>query len=304
MKKVVKENFDVVTHMGAFHSDEVVGTILLGWALNKPELKIARVGKITDEHKDKIVYDIGGGEFDHHFEPKKMREDGRLYSSAGLIWNKFKKNIINNMPITEEEKTTLISEIEKGNDIIDEKLIYPIDAMDNGISLERPTPFGGILSSLAYIDNKDRGFELACEFVEPILFHMIKNETSKLTLKNEFEKYLEKSKNNLELSKFKILILDKFVPWKDFLFADRKDKDINFVIYPSLRGGFMAEAVSDGPLSFKNKKPFPEAWRGKSGKDLQDVSGIEDAIFCHMTGFCFSAENINNVIKACEIASK
>lgn len=304
MIKVDNKEFDVMTHPGAFHTDEVLASVLLKYALDKPDLKVARLPKVPEDKKDLIVYDVGGGRYDHHFEPKKIREDGRLYSSAGLIWADYKLDVIGNLPISETHKTFLKEEIKKGYDLLEDKIIYPVDAQDNGIALDRPNPFGEVLALLGYEEDKNLGFEIACDLTEKIFLHAVKNEISKYSSKIDFENFYRESREDDAYREVNAIYLKKFVPWKDFLFVEGRDEDINFVIYPSLRGGFMADAVADGPMSFKNKKPFPESWRGKPVEELRKISGIEDAIFCHANGFCFSAEKLGSVIKACEIANK
>lgn len=299
MITVNNKEFDVITHGGVFHQDEVVATVLLSYALNKPNLIVGRLQFVPQDFSG-IVYDVGRGEFDHHFKPVKTREDGRVYSSAGLIWEKFKDSIIENMPIEDNYKEFIKEALKEGNDFIDEKVIYAIDALDNGVNLERPTPFGGMLAPLAYIDDKNKGFELAVQYVEPILLHLFRNETSKLMQKKDFDRFYKNSREKEMYKDVNALYLEHYVPYKDFLFTDGKDKDIDFVISPSLRGGYQAEAIADGPMSFNNKRPFPEAWRGLPQDELRKVSGISDAIFCHNSGFLFSAESLSSTIQACK----
>ena len=35
---------------------------------------------------DGIVYDVGGGMFDHHSEPRECRPNGVPYAAFGLLW--------------------------------------------------------------------------------------------------------------------------------------------------------------------------------------------------------------------------
>lgn len=35
-------------------------------------------------------------------------------------------------------------------------------------------------------------------------------------------------------------------------------------------------------LDGNDRKKLPEAWLGKRGKDLSEVTGVPDAVFCHV----------------------
>lgn len=52
-----------LTHSGKFHADDVFSTALL--ELLNPEFQVERVLEVPADF-DGIVYDIGGGAFDHH----------------------------------------------------------------------------------------------------------------------------------------------------------------------------------------------------------------------------------------------
>ena len=60
-------------------------------------------------------------------------------------------------------------------------------------------------------------------------------------------------------------------------------------MYPSLCGGYNWQAV---PLeAFGQRKAVPSEWRGLKGSDLQKVTGVATATFCHLGGS--SAEPMN-----------
>jgi uncharacterized UPF0160 family protein len=71
-----------ITHNGVFHADDVLSSCLL--KLINPSFTYRRTSDIPKEFKG-IVYDIGGGEYDHHTELKK-RENGKNYAAFGLLW--------------------------------------------------------------------------------------------------------------------------------------------------------------------------------------------------------------------------
>ena len=111
-----------ITHSGRFHVDDVISTIFLSKIINK--IVLSRVPTIENKNiKDKIVYDIGFGEFDHHQKNRNgQRDNGIYYSSIGLLWKKFGKEYL---------KKIRVKNIDKTFEYIDRELIQNIDATDN-----------------------------------------------------------------------------------------------------------------------------------------------------------------------------
>lgn len=75
---------NAITHGGVFHADEVMATVILSHVM--PQINLARVFTVPED-TNAVVYDIGGGKFDHHQRGRNgCRKNGVLYSSAGLLW--------------------------------------------------------------------------------------------------------------------------------------------------------------------------------------------------------------------------
>lgn len=76
-----------LTHSGKFHADDVFSTALL--ELLNPEFQVERVLEVPADF-DGIVYDIGGGAFDHHQTGAPVRENGvslcGFWPSVAGIW--------------------------------------------------------------------------------------------------------------------------------------------------------------------------------------------------------------------------
>ena len=64
------------THGGKFHADDVFATALL--RILRPDFKVQRGFEVPDDF-DGIVYDIGGGMFDHHDADRPLRPNGVPY---------------------------------------------------------------------------------------------------------------------------------------------------------------------------------------------------------------------------------
>ena len=76
------------------------------------------------------------------------------------------------------------------------------------------------------------------------------------------------------------------------------------MVYPSPTGQWRVQTVPVEPGSFENRKSLPKAWAGLSGAELQEVSGIDDAMFCHNGLFIGGAESFESTMKMASIAVK
>ncbi len=295
--KNIKEA-NLITHSGTFHADEIFSTIILSKIISK--ITIIRLPEITDKalNSDIIIFDIGGGKFDHHQQGGNgVRENGVKYASCGLIWKEYGRKLL---------KKYRIEEIEYTFNYIDKNLIQFIDANDNGELPKLNTQYRNF--HISYIlglfnpkwdENKesDEKFLKALDLAEIIFDEFLKDTFSKIKAKNKVETAIERSKDN-------ILILDEFMPWKEFLLESKnnKAKEINFVIFPSNREGFNIYAVPKEIGNFENRKSMPKEWRGLRDKELQQVTGIKTAVFCHNAGFIATCKEKKDALKLAKLA--
>ncbi len=289
---------DLITHNGVFHSDEVFSTVILKNIIDKEEIKIARTSNVNGDIKG-IVYDVGGGKYDHHqYGGNGERENGIKYSSFGLIWKDFGKDYLKN--INAENIDDVWKEI-------DRKVVQTIDAVDNG-QLKKNSQFDFEILTIPSLismfnskwdeeDNQDNYFIQAVDFAQEILYKIIVEVNSKFKAKETIEKIIEKSENQM-------LILDKFMPWKEFLLESKNSKasTILYVIFPSNRGGYNIYAVPKEVGSFEARKLFPESWAGLKNDELKKISGVESLSFCHNGRFICATGTLEDAIKVAKIA--
>ena len=100
------------THGGKFHADDVFSTALLQTV--RPDIQITRGFSVPDDFEG-IVYDIGGGMFDHHSEPRDTRPNGVPYAAFGLLWRVLGARLVG------EHQARLL----------DENFVQPLDLNDN-----------------------------------------------------------------------------------------------------------------------------------------------------------------------------
>lgn len=103
-----------------------------------------------------------------------------------------------------------------------------------------------------------------------------------------------------------ILVLDKFVPWKEHLFnLERKGyRKVLYVVYPDSSNDWRVSAVPIKPSSYESRKKFPNSWRGLEKNVLRETCGIEDAEFVHSQGFIAGAITKEGCIKLSLLAVK
>lgn len=263
------------THSGKFHADDVFSAALLTY-LN-PDIKIIR-GYNIPEGFDGIVFDIGGGKYDHHQEDALVRDNNIPYAALGLIWKEFGSLILS----------------EEDSENFDKSFIQPLDYSDNTGSKNE---LADIISVFNANWDDDVDSDICFNEAKEVALKILTKKIQSIKSINKAKEFVFEAIDN---SKDKIMILSTRAPWKYFVHGT----DIEFVVYPSDRGGYNAQAVPTAVGTTQLKLPFPEEWRGKRQDEIQKVSGIETLTFCHNSGFLISADLKEDVIKACKITQE
>lgn len=296
--KCTNENPLAITHAGIFHADEVFSSVLLGKIL--PEVRIYRTFKVPENlPEDVIVYDIGGGKYDHHQRGfNEMRPNGIKYSSFGLIWREFGMKLLasKNVPLAEEVF-----------DLFDKSFVQGIDAVDNGQATFCSDVQIMSLSSIITQFNPnwddtadaDDCFLKAVTFAEVVFDNALANAISKAKARNGVESAIKDSNQG-------IMLLREFMPWQEFLAGSELEgaNDILYVVFPSNRGGYNVQATRAKLGSFELRKPLPQSWRGLNSSALAEVTGVSTATFCHPGGFICGAETLDDALKLAKLAIK
>jgi uncharacterized UPF0160 family protein len=293
MKKANK----LVTHNGSFHSDDIFACATLSLLLEKKG-ETFEVIRTRDEEIIKsgdYVFDIGGfhdektNRFDHHQKGGAGAHFGVEYSSFGLVWKKFGVELCGS---------------EKVSEIIDKKLVAPVDAFDNGMDLVQNkyeiTPyyiqhlFFSMRPTWREEDvSKDEVFLECVELAKNVLRREIK-QTQDILLAEEL--VTASYKNSIDK---KIIILDGKYPFETL----HNFMEPLFVIYPRVvTGDWAVEAVRDDFKVFKNRKDLPKSWAGLRYEELEKVAGVPGAIFCHRGLYLAVSKTKEGAIKLAQIA--
>ena len=289
-KEIEKAN--VVTHGGKFHADDVLATILLSKIF--PELKVCRTFRIPDQlRRDVIVYEIGGGIYDHHQKTfNEARKNGIKYSAFGLLWKKYGMQLLSGIP-----NAKLVF------DTFDTDFVTGIDASDNGQTNRSDVPILTVSGVMGAFNptwdqngNVDECFARALSVAEIIFDNALNGAISKAKAKAGVEIAINQANNG-------IMVLSEFLPWQQHIFSSTNPNanSILYVIFPSNREGYNVYAVPEEPGSRKQRKPLPSTWAGLQGDAFAEISGVPTANFCHPARFICGADSLDD---AMELAKK
>ena len=281
----------VATHNGNFHADDVFSIAALKKAL--PAFKLIRTRDLDIIAKADIVLDVGGiydadaGRFDHHQRGGAgERENGTPYSSFGLIWQKYGLEICaGNQAVAKS---------------VDSGLVSTIDAIDCGYT--KGVSEGISLSQTISMFNPtwqedshyDTCFDEAVEFASRVLTRFIASSSGGVNAKEIVAAAVENAQDP------RLIVLEKYTPWKRTVHG--MSKEALYVVYPSGTGPWRIQTVPVELGSFEDRKSLPKPWAGLSDKELQDVTGIDDAMFCHNGLFIAGAASFDSVMKMAAMA--
>lgn len=281
--KVIIRSFG--THDGSFHADEVTACSLLLLFKRIDSDKIFRTRDPSVLNKCDYVCDVGGEynaqkrRFDHH----QAEYQGPL-SSAGMVLLYLKEH----------------GSIDPAlYDYFNQTLIMGVDAHDNGTArLEIGTSsFSQVVSNFLPIEYEAgaeemmRAFRCALDFVVGYLDRLHQRYLYILKCKAIVREKMSEGG--------RAMIFDAPIPWmENFFEMGGEVHPAQFVIMPTgphwkLRG--IPPNMAD---RMKVRHPLPERWAGLHDEDLQKVSGIKGAIFCHKGRFISIWKTKEDAIKA------
>ena len=281
----------IATHNGNFHADDVFSVAAFKSLFSS--FKLIRTRDLELIAKADIVIDVGGvydaesDRFDHHQRGGAgERENGIPFSSFGLIWQKYGLEIC------------------QGNqevaNAVDAGLVSTIDAIDcghavgvsSGISLSHTiSMFNPTWQEDSHFDTC---FDEAVDFASRVLARFIASANGGISAKEIVAKAIENAEDP------RVIVLEKYIPWKRTVHA--LSKEALYMVYPSQTGQWRIQAVPVEPGSFEDRKSLPKPWAGLSDQALQEVTGIDDAMFCHNGLFIAGAESFASTMKMASIA--
>ncbi|MES2623190.1 MAG: MYG1 family protein [Patescibacteria group bacterium] len=312
-----KKTLNLVTHSSNFHADDIFATSVLKiyFAYAYPKIKLSIQRSIDPKviQAADIVYDIGKIydtkklRFDHHQTGgADTRENGIRYAAFGLVWKhfglevcKFHTEKISGKKATSKQAAAQFSIVEK-------TLVSHIDGMDNGqltykelytdvvpLTFDRYFQLCKISASAMYagdIVKTNKAFdteffklvETSIEILKNILTYAFYKEQDESKAIKAYEKAVDK----------RLVIADRF-----YYFNFAKFPEPLVIVYPDARGGWAAKVVEKEGALYDARFYFPKEWAGLTDGDLEKVSGVSGAQFCHNARFLATADTKKGVLE-------
>lgn len=265
------QNADAITHGGVFHADEVFATVLLHKL--HPQWLFFRAGTLPDTlPPEKLVYDIGGGAFDHHRrECARQRSNGIQYSSFGLLWQAFGRQLLAQLAVAAPEAVFAA---------FDQSFVAAVDAQDTAPQPASAVPTVSVSQVISAFNPQwneppdfDAAFERAAAFAEVIFDNALRRCIAEAEAEQAIQEALQTAAEGM-------LILPRYIPWKASAQALLEAHAIRFVIYPSARGGFAVQSAGTAQEAL-----FPAEWAGCDASTLVRYTGVKTISFCHIGRF-------------------
>ncbi len=296
-----KNKITIVTHNGSFHADDAFAVATLKLLLEEEnDITVIRTrDKEIIDGADYVVdvgeiYDQSKKRFDHHqFGGAGVRDNGIPYASFGLVWKEYGKALCGSLELADQ---------------IDQRLVQPVDAMDNGITFMKSEREGLYIYDIQNITmiyratwkEEEEVLEENFIYLTSVFKKLLEREIKVLKDIKESEEAVNKiiAQNNNQT----LLILDK--PYSYEAVTSMHDY-ILLVVYPKRQDGtWSVKTVRTDTRSFVDRIQLPEEWAGKRDEDLQKITGVQDAIFCHTQRFIAVAGSKEGAIKLAELALK
>ncbi|MBP9841466.1 MAG: MYG1 family protein [Simkaniaceae bacterium] len=260
----------VGTHDGHFHADEITAcSLLIVFDLVRPD-QIIRSRNLEELALCEFVCDVGGiydpalKRFDHHQESYR----GNL-SSAGMVLKYLKDEEV----ISEEVYHYL-----------NDTFVTGVDLHDNGLSSPEigHLSFSGIIHTfnpIEHVSDVKPYFLSALTFTIDLIRRLMKKHEHIAMCRADVKKGME--------GQTKLLVYSQSMPWMDTFFSSGGElHPAEFLIMPSGENEWKLRGIPptrDDLMAVRKK--HPAAWAGKKGEELEKITGIPGAIFCHKQRF-------------------
>jgi len=287
------------THNGRFHSDDVFSVALLKTL--HPSAKVIRSRDTEILNTCDLVLDVGNvydvetHRFDHHQpETAGARANGIRYSAFGLIWQTYGLEYCKgNEEVWKRLNEGFVSSFDaydngqKTYEIIveDAKVVELQDIFDNYLNPNMNEP--------SELEDYDRAFKGAVKLAQLILSRVTKRKLAEV----ESEQYFYGEWLNSPDRRY--VVLEKFAT------SGQKAEDMPellYYVFHAPNGTWNVKALAKDKGSYESKKPFPEAWAGHRDKELAELTGVEDAAFCHNSRHMCGAQSKEGALKLLELA--
>ena len=309
------ETRSIVTHNGPYHADDVVAVALLQCL---PDWRHAPLVRTRDEEVIRtaaMVVDVGGeyaperGKFDHHFDGSPQRGDGNLYAAAGLILRHFFKDsphgqeefvlrvdVADTTPKNSRSDWRFSRLVHKTNPLpgsppaaYDQRFLQVVEIVRLHLL---PTLQGdGTLDTL--VEVAEHAFESHWQVQNWVAENEAVQAASAERIRAAFKRALEEGSPLVRLEGAEVALYSTL---------GEAPQGLLYTVFPHVDGTYMVQQIPTEREGFVGRKPLPEIWAGKKGLELQKLSGVSDAVFCHPGRFICGAQTVQGALEMAEIA--
>jgi len=286
----------IAVHDGKFHADDVFACAVIELMLGektriirtRDESLLAKADFVADVGN---VYDPARQRFDHHMrEGAGVRENGIPYAAFGLVWKEYGEKVCGSKELA---------------DRIDARLVAPIDAEDNGMSLYDPkgetVPF--TIQNFFYLhrptwreDEKihDDAFPQLVALAKEVIVREIEIQGDFIEARAIVEQAYADAADK------RLIVLDVVCPFDETLTAYPEP----LIVVSPTRGStnWKVNPVSAGKHGFSRRIDLPAAWAGLRDEELAKVTGVADAVFCHRALFLAVAKSKEGALALAKLA--
>ncbi len=280
----------LVTHSGGFHADELLSTAILQRLYPAAQIMRSRSPEWITPGKDRIIYDVGGAYdaalaiFDHHQRGAPLRPDGQPYSSFGLIWKHHGREYLRLSSIPEQH-------LDAVHAAFDADFVLPIDLTDNG-ALSPTGPLAdlalpSLLETLKPVfddkapDAESRAFTGALAIARAFVEAIIARHAAKLRAESIVLEAIQAAGSS------RILELPFGMPFRPAIVKAGADH-LLFVVHPR-ETDWCLTTIRRADEGFETRADLPASWAGLTNGDLERVTGVQGASFCHNKRFVAAA---------------
>lgn len=295
----------LVTHSGGFHADELLSSVILTRLFPEAQIIRSRSPEWIAPGADRIVYDVGGQYdpearvFDHHQRGAPLRENGKPFSSFGLIWKHYGHDYLVALGVP-------ATHIPVVHAAFDTKFVLPIDLVDNG-ALD-PSVAGelagltlpALLETLKPVfdergpDVDNRAFHNALGVARGFVEAGISGIAAKLRAESMVLEAIGKAGEG------RVLELPLGMPFRSAIVKAGADH-LLFVVHPR-ETDWCVTGIRRSDEGFELRADLPAAWAGLRDRDLELASGVTGASFCHNGRFIAAAATREAVLAMADIA--
>jgi uncharacterized UPF0160 family protein len=296
----------LVTHSGGFHADELLSSVILTRLHPDARLVRSRDQAWITPAEDRVIYDVGRDYdaarliFDHHQKDAPLREDGRPYSSFGLVWRHFGRDYLLALDVPP-------TDVDGIHAAFDRDFVLPIDLMDNGaLSPSVAGPLADLtlpmlLESLKPVfddtapDADDAAFCRALAVARAFVEAAIRRHAAKRRAEAVVQAAIAAAGTG------RVLELPMGMPFRSAVVRAGADQ-LLFVVHPRAGGDWTLSGIRRSEDGFALRADLPEAWAGLTDEALEAASGVVGARFCHNARFIAVADSRDAILKMAEQA--